>query len=374
MWDFSWLERRWPGAGYEDPAQALDELVDRGYDAVRIDAFPHLVEYDHDATFTIRPRWNQQSWGSPARTQVRVQPALNQFIRLCAERGVAVGLSTWFQAVDEFDLNTIVSPKRHAAVWRHTLDSIAEEDLLDSILYVDLCNEWPGWAPFFRPKTDSKKKWIDADSLSWLSEAVRELRVSYPNLDYTTSYWNPLGFDDSQVGAIAAANDFLEPHIWMAHANESEFNRRVGYDFKHFESTGYENLARVGEAVYRSDPGYWREQQELFIDRFCVEARSIGLPMITTECWGVVDYKDWPLLDWNWVKESTAHGVRYASEKGLWLAIATSNHCGPQFVGMWRDRDWHQELTSVIKSAPLPLYDAETKIWDLGLPNQRGRA
>ena len=35
MWDFSWLERRWPGAGYEDWDAALGELTDRGYDAVR---------------------------------------------------------------------------------------------------------------------------------------------------------------------------------------------------------------------------------------------------------------------------------------------------------------------------------------------------
>src|SRR5262245_2420640 len=45
MWDFSWLERRWTGAGYEDWDQVLDGLVERGYDAVRIDAFPHLVHF-----------------------------------------------------------------------------------------------------------------------------------------------------------------------------------------------------------------------------------------------------------------------------------------------------------------------------------------
>jgi hypothetical protein len=27
MWDFSWLERRWPGAGYEDWDKALSELT-----------------------------------------------------------------------------------------------------------------------------------------------------------------------------------------------------------------------------------------------------------------------------------------------------------------------------------------------------------
>lgn len=26
MWDFSWIERRWPGAGYEDWPMILDEL------------------------------------------------------------------------------------------------------------------------------------------------------------------------------------------------------------------------------------------------------------------------------------------------------------------------------------------------------------
>ena len=43
MWDFSWLERRWPGAGFEDWDVALDELKERGYNAVRIEAYPHLV-------------------------------------------------------------------------------------------------------------------------------------------------------------------------------------------------------------------------------------------------------------------------------------------------------------------------------------------
>ena len=43
MWDFSWIERRWPGAGYEDWPQVLDELRERGYDAIRLDAFPHFI-------------------------------------------------------------------------------------------------------------------------------------------------------------------------------------------------------------------------------------------------------------------------------------------------------------------------------------------
>src|SRR5271169_1414755 len=65
MWEFSWIERRWPGAGYEDWDQALDELYVRGYNAVRIDPFPHLLAADPHRTWTLWPQWNTQMWGSP---------------------------------------------------------------------------------------------------------------------------------------------------------------------------------------------------------------------------------------------------------------------------------------------------------------------
>ena len=35
------------------------------------------------------------------------------------------------------------------------------------------------------------------------------------------------------------------------------------------------------------------------------------------------------------------------------MAIATSNFCGPQFVGMWRDIEWHKRLTKIIHEAPV---------------------
>ncbi|HET8853611.1 MAG TPA: cellulase-like family protein, partial [Ktedonobacteraceae bacterium] len=78
-----------------------------------------------------------------------------------------------------------------------------------------------------------------------------------------------------------------------------------------------------------------------------------GKQLITTEGWGVVNYKDWPLLNWEWVKELCEYGVRQASATGLWVAMTTSSFCGPQFVGMWRDKEWHRRLTDVIHSGPM---------------------
>jgi len=94
MWEFSWLERRWPGAGYGNWDLALDQLVLRGYDAIRIDAYPHLLAAQPNASWELIPCWSAQDWGSPALNRVQVQPNLNQFLRKCADRNLRVALST----------------------------------------------------------------------------------------------------------------------------------------------------------------------------------------------------------------------------------------------------------------------------------------
>jgi hypothetical protein len=33
--------------------------------------------------------------------------------------------------------------------------------------------------------------------------------------------------------------------------------------------------------------------------------------------------------------------------------MATSNFCGPQFEGMWRDKSWHTKLTDLIHGSDI---------------------
>ena len=61
------------------------------------------------------------------------------------------------------------------------------------------------------------------------------------------------------------------------------------------------------------------------------------------------------LLLSNEIKDLCALGVEHAAGTGRWIAMATSNFCGPQFVGMWRDVAWHRRLTDMIKSAPVDM-------------------
>ncbi len=348
MWDFSWLERRWPGAGYEDWDQALDELKLRGYDAVRIDAYPHLVAVDPKREWELLPCWNQQTWGSPALNRVSVQPALNQFIAKCAERGLKIGLSTWFREDSENHRMQVKTPEDMGRIWKVTLDTIKEAGLLEHILYVDLCNEFPiaPWTPYIKPEIRRNSP----QGKEWMTGALKVVRAAYPDLSYTFSFTSEYETWKSEDVSFL---DFLELHLWMTHF--SDFYKKVGYNYERFDSKGYDNLAKSGEKIYRSDPAHWQSCLVRGVETLAEWSKASGKALMTTECWGIVDYKDWPLLNWDWIMDLCELGVKKAAATGRWVALGTSNFCGPQFAGMWRDVKWHQRLTRVIHEAPLNL-------------------
>lgn len=355
MWDFSWLERRWAGAGYEDWDKILDELLLRGYNAVRIDAYPHLVANNPTKEYTLMPVWNTQDWGSPDVNKVVVQPALNQFIGKCKSRGIMVGLSCWYRQDTEKVLMKIDGPQKMAENWIKTLDTIDREGLLDTIFYADLCNEWPGdlWSPFFKndPPGDTWGYWYTSKSMQFMKESIELVRKAYPQIPlcYSFTGGNPELYPKYDLSFF----DLIEHHIWMAQLNGEEYYKEVGYKYERFSPQGYTNLAANYEKVYQQKPQHWCNILKEGIDLVARSAKAAKQPLITTECWGLVDFKDWPLLKWDIIKSLCGLGVATASVTGQWVAMATSNFCGPQFVGMWRDIEWHQQLTSIIKNAPL---------------------
>ncbi len=355
MWDFSWLERRWPGAGYEDWDKVLDELLERGYNAIRIDAYPHLIAEDPTKKWMLNEVWNQQVWGSPDLNEVQVQPNLNKFLEKCKERDIKVGLSSWYrQDVDDTRMK-ITTADKMADCWISTLRTIETDGLLDAVLYVDLCNEWPGnlWAPFFSSRYPHVVwgQWHKEESLQWMKHALTRMRKEYPDMPFLFSFDNGdvLKYEEIDTSFL----DLYEHHIWMVHQNNSEFYKLVDYKDGQYSPEAYKKVVKVAEKLYKEKPSYW---QKLLTDKIELTgkiAKRTGRPLITTECWGIVDYKDWPLLNWDWVKELCALGTVTAAQTGMWAGIATSNFCGPQFVGMWRDVKWHQNLTTIIKSAIL---------------------
>lgn len=352
MWDFSWLERRWPGAGYEDWDIALDGLAERGYNAVRIDAYPHLIAAGAEQKWNILPPWNQQVWGSPAPITIRVMPAILEFISKCKERGIKVALSSWFQKDESEACLKIASPAAFADMWAKTIQIIKDNGLFDSICYLDLCNEWPltEWAPFFHAPKGREADWRSKESLRWMEESIRQLRPVCGELPLTyslTTFLDPEDLKDVDVSYL----DFYEVHRWMA--SNTNFYKRVGYNFERFNDTGYKNIVARAEALYRSDPEYWWRQFQPYLDALVQWSRDTNRLLGTTEAWAIVDYKDWPGLDWGWVCEFNERAVNYVIEQARWAIICTSNFCGPQFHGAWCDIDWHQRLTKRIREASI---------------------
>lgn len=182
MWDFS-SDRRWPAAGYEDWDQAFDELVERCYDAVRIEAYPHLIAADPNRSWLLEPVWDAHDRGAP--TLVRVQPApdLHALIAKCRDRGVKVALSTWFREDEDNIRLKSTGPQAMADVWNATLGGIERAGLMDAVLYVDLCNEAPRplWAPFLQSLLDYGQRPVPR-AMTWMRTAIAELRATHPDL------------------------------------------------------------------------------------------------------------------------------------------------------------------------------------------------
>ena len=362
MWDFSWLERRWPGAGYEDWDQALDELAERGYDAVRIDAYPHLVAVDAQRSWLLKPQWDTEDWGAPTLVRVQVIPALYDFIGKCRDRGIKVGLSTWFREDEHKVRARVNTAEKLADIWRTTLAGIKAAALLDNILYVDLSNEWPGhvWSPI--KASPELQSWADPRSLLWMRTAISTVRAEFPDIPllFSTDNERVEDFADHDISFM----DGIEQHLWMTGENADEFYKRVGYEYQRFSQAGYHNVQLKAARVYAERREYWNKLLTDKIARLANAARRAKQPLMTTECWAIVDYKDWPMLPWDWVKAVCELGTLTASATGQWAALATSNFCGPQFRGMWRDVDWHRRLTGAIKAGNINPALRATRLWN----------
>ncbi|WP_164515391.1 cellulase-like family protein [Microbacterium sp. 10M-3C3] len=146
--------------------------------------------------------------------------------------------------------------------------------------------------------------------------------------------------------------DFLEPHVWMT-GSRGAFYKEVGYDMEasSFDWRQVDILAERAESTYRADEDRWRRTLRNAITNVAEWSRARALPLITTECWAIVNWKDRDDLPWEWVRELCEFGVRTAIEQERWIGIATSNFCGPQFTGIPAARSMPADVSSRARPA-----------------------
>lgn len=371
MWEFSWLLRRSGGeAEYADTARVLDELVERGYDCVRIDAFPHLIAAG-DGPFAVAAQPEHFMWG-PHDSVTVTDPAgeLIAFIRGCRERGVTVGLSSWFNDDAEHHRLRIASPDDLARVWETTLARLDDAHVLDAVEYVDLCNEFPldAWLPavyadIFGPGAPTQHDingqpveggWTwGSDELARIQHylrAVEPLRARWPGLRFTFSY---APVSDSVLDLDSTDLDLIETHIWLS-SNVGEFAARANFSLaEHGFPGAWQKQVDSLDDVYWPDSGRWhralREQMTIWAQ---YRDRNCGRPLWTTEGWSHILMDDFVSpagrSSWSYVRAVAEFAVPTAVELG-WEGICTSNFSQPHFPGLWSDVAWHQRMTRTIR-------------------------
>jgi len=372
MWEFSWLVRRQGAeAEYADWDKVLDELAERGYDTIRLDAFPHLIARGPDGDlverFTVLPQSPLFMWGNHEPVEIDPRAGLVEFLSKVRERDMGVGLSTWFNDDTLARSTTVVTPDDYARIWGETLDFLADSNSLDVVRWVDLCNEFPlgKWAkgaapvifdiddpsnlmPVFSPWTDDTLSRVQP----YLDEGIGPLREAYPELLYTFSFETTSAENVRQLDTRSF--DIGEVHVWLS--NDLVFSTRSGQGAVVLES-GPEALPRHAEQapeVYFSERDMWLSSLEGLIGDWTQWGADNGLPLYTSECWGPINYDDVDSIpgttEWDWVKDVCAEGVGMAIEQG-WVGICSHNFTQPHFEGMWSDIAWHQEQTNLIRNA-----------------------
>ncbi|MHC4444830.1 MAG: cellulase-like family protein [Planctomycetota bacterium] len=379
MWDLAWLLRYQRGGAFEDWDRCLDELADRGYNAVRIDVFPHLVAADSEGNieerfFFPRDSWKPALWSNKYSVYARPREGLLEFLGKCRKRGIAVGVSTWFGGDQSKRNEKVEGVDGLVRVWDETLKFIADNGLLDMAVYVDLLNEYPlyhgfGWLKreckafcdkikidYFgdqegtadTPDLEDKrsKGWEHKFYGDFMSKVLKRLKAKWPALDFMASLVGSYGRWD-QMGVEHF--DALDVHYWFVF--NKQFAKQVGYSkyiHKVQNDLGFEKVNAAIHEYWKANKKEMIEWMEGKVKGVAEVGKKLGIPYGNTEGWGPVRWMDHPLLDWDWVKASAEVGARLGAKHG-YMFNCTSNFTHPHFVGYWEDVRWHKRVTSIIR-------------------------
>ena len=371
MWDYSWLAQHYPGGAFADFDKAADELVERRFNTVRIDAFPLVIGAlrSEDEAITI-PGNPLANWGMSDRDR-RHAPAreLVEFMRAVKRRGLSVVLSSWGKDCKEYrDCRQVLAKNRDGfrKAWERTLDILGSHDLLGHVLYVDLDQEFPFFSPFKDELNELAKKPASARSveaameevgqfeqgltrMAWkpaqmdyvrklFSEMLPGFQSRYPRLRFTYSL---TAFFKEIRSLGLQCFDVLELHLWI---HSPRFDNRTGFNqlVKDRGRRDYKDYAgRIAAALDAVGPMLVKEMRNrmAFVQAWSEEAAA---PVVTTEAWGPWWHMDHPDLDWGWLRNWCEQCMTLAASHKLW-GVTPWNYSHPYWKN-WSDIAWYRKV------------------------------
>lgn len=379
MLDYHWLTQRGgPQPEYRDFDALLDSVVIRGYNSVRIDAFPHLIAADEHGRlqdeFVIPADTTGAAWGLNTDATVNPRRDLPIFLTKCAARGIRVTLSTWMYTDRTGRAGRIQSPAQLARIWAETLDLIGQHGLMDIIEFVDVANEFPSvlFTPaivdhlnqkltnninqlhgFLLPYDQRQAGAISA----YIYTVINALKKRFPRLPFCVSLVGNGPADHFKFHDLSPM-DCIEAHIWLS--QNQAFAIPSGLDLLLLQSTGKPQSSTYNDVIEKwAQSMYYRSQASLLkwlgctMDSWVTLGNKLKVPVYTAEGWAVMAYPALPDKDpkganWAWVRDADQRAVVMAKARG-WSGIVT-NYVQPQFPP-YQDIAWHQRITELIKRA-----------------------
>jgi hypothetical protein len=295
------------------------------------------------------------------RYTVRYNPreGLVQFIAKCQERGVYVGLSTWFVQSEPNRNERIEGADELVRVWDETLQLLQENDCLKSVIYVDILNEYPYYHGFtwlqkmmdtMKEPKHPERNFNDKQTFFYrnlIDHVIVQLKSKWITLDFFSSQTNNVWEDDKDMDYSQFA--LLDIHLWLVLCDD--FNKDTGYfPHMHEASSDKEWLAthtKMMEKWQRNKAQYvaWMDNKMKVMAQ---TAEKWRLPLGNTEGWGPIYWEEHPDLEWDFVKEAGEIGAHLGAKYG-YAFNCSSNFCHPYFKGMWDDISWHKKVTDIIK-------------------------
>lgn len=378
MWDFSWILRHHPYGEFENWDKVLNELAERGYNAIRLDVMPQYVAADTDGKITeefrsVKNGRAPAKWGNDYTMSFSPRKALVEFLPICKKYGFRLALSSWFTNHGTGPRGIFTEEGGALRAWTETLTFLQEHHLLDdNVIYIDLLNEYPRYFGYdwfhkeFRSRGDianfkannpnvfvpdnldmGKVSAFNALQIKFMHDygnnLIQKMKAHFPQYPYQMSatYTTPLdSLDLSQFGT-------LDYHLWFTAAA----------DIPHWRSLGGIDQSKGNRPAFAELLKFWEEKKpemsrwmDKAITAVADKGRLHNIPVGNTEGWGPVGWLDHPELNWNWVKEAAEIAVDLTRKHSNYKYICSSNFTHPQFKGIWEDVKWHRKITSRIKA------------------------
>lgn len=348
-WGHAWLTRQDQRQGeYRPLSRLIGELAERGYNALRIDAFPHLIAPRADGVVVER---YQLLVGDPDAPLVHPRRALIELATLAREHGIRLWLTSSFLPDTQARRNFVRRPGDFADVWLHTLTFLDREGLLEPVAAVDFCHEFgvPASTPSARQRIFQRRlpipriaAWTpesEARAEEYLQEVPRALRAAFSRIPVGVSVNHATSrhirrLDTSEL-------DFLDAHVWIDDDPVAGLFTNVRPPLP---APARALQARATEMTLRLGGGRWLRSAEAQLEDLAEFARLRRLAPVATGGW-----LRWPDADRVAVQEVAEALVCAGLAAGL-PAMITTSQARPEHARLWADIDWHRYITGMILS------------------------